>query len=124
MRLLLDTCVWRGAADALSRSGHDVRWIGDETEDPGDEAVLECARQEGRVLVTLDKDFGELAVLWGARHVGIVRIVQIRAADQGPVCHAAVTKYEDEIMNGAIVTVEPNRVRVRTSDNQTDSDAN
>jgi predicted nuclease of predicted toxin-antitoxin system len=35
----------------------------DWAKDPGDEEILTQAHREGRVLVTLDKDFGELAVV-------------------------------------------------------------
>jgi hypothetical protein len=42
------------------------------------------AHSDGRVLVTLDKDFGELAIMKGAPHAGIVRLVGIRARDLGP----------------------------------------
>ena len=29
MKVLLDTCVWGGAAGTLIAAGHDVRWMGD-----------------------------------------------------------------------------------------------
>ena len=43
----------------------------------GARATVRCAslRADGRVLVTLDKDFGELAILHGVAHAGIVRLV-------------------------------------------------
>lgn len=47
---------------ALAAAGHDVIWAGDWPSDPGDEEILDQAAAQGRVLVTLDKDFGELAV--------------------------------------------------------------
>ena len=59
MRLLLDTCVWGGACKDLRANGHDVVWAGEWPEDPGDEEILQRAYREERVLVTLDKDFGE-----------------------------------------------------------------
>jgi len=65
VKLLLDSCVWGGARADLQARGHDVVWCGDWEADPGDEAVLEAARVEGRILVTLDKDFGELAIVRG-----------------------------------------------------------
>lgn len=58
MRVLLDTCIWGGVRDALSDAGHDVVWTGDWEEDPGDDEIMGSAFAEGRVLVTLDKDFG------------------------------------------------------------------
>ena len=60
MRILLDTCVSGGARAEIASAGHDVLWTGDRGEDPGDEEILAQAHAEGRVLVTLDKDFGEL----------------------------------------------------------------
>ncbi len=51
MKLLLDTCIWGGAADALRMQGHDVVWSGDWDEDPGDEVILTTALAQGRVLI-------------------------------------------------------------------------
>ncbi len=62
MKVLLDTCVWGGTKGDLQVAGHDVLWIGDLAQDPGDEDILAQAHGEQRVLITLDKDFGELAV--------------------------------------------------------------
>ena len=60
MKLLRDTCIWGGAADVLRMSGHDVIRSGDWDEDPGDEKILAMALAQDRVLITLDKGFGEL----------------------------------------------------------------
>lgn len=54
MKLLLDTCVWGGAIEALEAAGHDVIWTGAWDVDPGDDDILARAHEEGRVLVTLD----------------------------------------------------------------------
>ncbi|MDH5537006.1 MAG: DUF5615 family PIN-like protein, partial [Betaproteobacteria bacterium] len=53
------------ARGALAAQGHDVVWTGDWNADPGDRAVMEVALREERGLVTLDKDFGALAVAFG-----------------------------------------------------------
>jgi predicted nuclease of predicted toxin-antitoxin system len=113
VKVLLDACVWGGARMPLTEAGHDVVWAGDCAEDPGDEAILARAGEEGRVLLTLDKDFGELAVVRGARHSGIVRIVGLAARDQGVVCLQVLASHGALLEAGAIVTVEPGRIRVR-----------
>ncbi len=113
MKVLLDTCVWGGAVANLRQAGHDVNWSGDWSEDPGDEEILAHAHSEGRVLVTLDKDFGELAVVHEQPHSGIIRLVGFAARAQGPICVAALGKYEQDLGEGALITVEPNKVRVR-----------
>jgi predicted nuclease of predicted toxin-antitoxin system len=114
VKVLLDACVWGGAADALSDAGHDVEWCGSWPEDPGDEEILRRAHTAGRVLATLDKDFGEIAVVRGVPHSDIVRLVEVRARDQGLVLNAVLARYGEELGAGSIVTVEPGRVRVRS----------
>lgn len=114
MKLLLDSCVWGKAVATLQALGHDVTWAGDWPTDPGDQEILLVAYREGRVLVTLDKDFGELAVALGQKHAGIVRLAGVSARDQGPTCAEVVERFAAELTAGAIVTVEPGRVRVRS----------
>jgi predicted nuclease of predicted toxin-antitoxin system len=113
VKLLLDTCVWGGARFALRDSGHDAVWAGEWAEDPGDEAILATALADGRILVTLDKDFGELAVVRGASHAGIVRIVGFAARDQASACALVIGLHREALAAGAIVTVEPGRIRIR-----------
>ena len=114
MKILLDTCVWGGAVELLVAEGHDVIWAGSWDSDPGDVAILEFAHAEGRILVTLDKDFGELAVLHGQRHCGIVRLVAWRAAEMGHICSSTIARYSTELAAGALVTVSPRSVRIRS----------
>jgi len=116
MRVLLDTCVWGGAAAELRAGGHDVVWAGDWAEDPGDDEILARAYAEHRVLVILDKDFGEMAILYGRPHSGIMRLVNIAARQQGAVCSHALTLHGEELLSGAIVTAEAGRLRIRPAD--------
>lgn len=113
MKLLLDTCVWGGAVGPLKAAGHDVVWAGDWPVDPGDDEILTLAHREDRILITLDKDFGELAVVRGQAHAGILRLVVLSASQQAPTCLLVLNRYGTELQSGAIVTVEPGRVRVR-----------
>ena len=101
------------ARDALTAAGHDVVWGGDWKEDPGDEAILALAFKEGRVLVTLDKDFGELAVLQGTTHRGILRLVNFRLGEQAPACLKILADYSEDLNKGALITAEPGRIRIR-----------
>ena len=64
----------------------------------------------------MDKDFGELAIVRGRPHRGIVRLVNLAARDQGLVCALVLERYGGELDRGAIVTVEPGRVRVRPAE--------
>jgi len=113
VRILLDTCVWGGVKQVLARAGHDVIWAGDWEQDPGDDEILAIAYSEGRILITLDKDFGELAVVFGQPHSGIVRLVNMSTKQQGEVCLEVLARYESNLLKGALITAERDRVRVR-----------
>ncbi|MBI2392261.1 MAG: DUF5615 family PIN-like protein [Deltaproteobacteria bacterium] len=60
MRLLANENFPRQAVEALRAAGHDVAWVVEGTPSVEDRSVLQQAVAEERVLVTLDKDFGEL----------------------------------------------------------------
>jgi predicted nuclease of predicted toxin-antitoxin system len=93
--------------------GHDVIWAGDWPEDPGDDEILARAHREARILVTLDKDFGELAIVHDTLHSGILRLVDVAARQQAPVCQQVLALHAKELSLGAIVTAEPGRLRFR-----------
>lgn len=116
MKLLLDTCVWGGVQTELVAAGYDVVWNGDWSEDPGDEDILTTAYSESRILITLDKDFGELAIVRGTPHCGILRLVNLSTRQQAAVCLRVIELYGNELTSGAIVTAELGRVRIRPPD--------
>ncbi|MFZ5911561.1 MAG: DUF5615 family PIN-like protein [Chloroflexota bacterium] len=113
MKILLDTCVWGGVRHVLESVGHGVIWTGEWDQDPGDEEILSFAYREGRILVTLDKDFGELAVVHGLPHAGIVRLVNLSTRQQGEICLQVLSRYENSLEKGALITAEWDRVRIR-----------
>jgi len=116
VKVLLDACVWGGAAGVLKDAGHDVEAVASWPADPGDEAILARAFEGSQVVVTLDKDFGELAIVRTVPHHGIVRLVALSAEAQGPAAVAALARYGADLARGAVVTVEPGRVRIRPAD--------
>jgi predicted nuclease of predicted toxin-antitoxin system len=111
--MLLDGCVWGKAAEQLRQAGHDVVWVGDWTEDPGDDAILAAAFAGERVFVTIDKDFGELVVHRGLPNHGVLRIVNFSARQHGDVCLAVLAAHGAELEAGALITASPGRVRIR-----------
>ncbi|MEG4113236.1 MULTISPECIES: DUF5615 family PIN-like protein [unclassified Microcoleus] len=68
---------------------------------------------DGRILVTLDKDFGELAIVRGVPHCGIIRLVNLAARQQAEVCLQAIALHGQELQSGAIITAELGRLRIR-----------
>lgn len=73
--LLLDQMLDEEVAEALRDLGHDVVRVSEVgLEGADDEAVLERAVREARVLLTLDEHFGDWTVLPLSHHPGVVRI--------------------------------------------------
>ena len=116
MKLLLDSCVWGGVLQSLREAGHNVVWCGEWDRDPGDAEILAHVYREERILVTLDKDFGELALARGMPHAGIIRLVGFPARQQAIACIRVLALHGLELQQGAIVTAEPGRLRIRTPD--------
>ena len=65
-------------------------------------------------MITLDKDFGELAVGRSQAHSGVVRLVGIAAHSQGSACVRVLRDFGEELAGGALLTVETGRIRIRT----------
>ncbi|HWW60416.1 MAG TPA: DUF5615 family PIN-like protein [Thermoanaerobaculia bacterium] len=116
MRLLFDACMWGGAVQALRAAGHDVVWVDEWERDPGDAAILSACADERRVLVTLDKDFGELAIKHRLPHSGIIRIVEDSVWEHAALCQRALDECGADLSLGAIVVVELGRIRSRLPD--------
>ena len=111
MRLLLDSCVWGPAQHESEEARHDAVWTGEWNCDPGDEVNLARTIAEQPTQVTLDKDFGEFVIVHGAAHSGIVRLVGFPARCQASNCKQVLFRYEPKLLAGALITVDPGRVR-------------
>ncbi len=72
MNFIVDECTGPKVAEWLRGEGHDVLSIFDA--DPGldDEKILERAFAENRILLTADKDFGDLIFREKQPHHGVV----------------------------------------------------
>ena len=61
MQLLANENMPRLTVEALRAAGHDVVWARTDMAGSGDEEILSRAQTDGRILLTPDKDFGDLA---------------------------------------------------------------
>lgn len=116
MRFLLDCCAAsRTLHAALSDLGHDVLSANDGYSGVSDEALLALAHREARVLVTEDKDFGELVFLRRLPHPCIVRLVGLNAVEKADAMQNLVDRHGAAMREGTIVVVSARRVRIRSS---------
>jgi hypothetical protein len=104
-----------GAAVAMLRSaGHDIVWVRTAAPGSSDPEVLDWAARESRILLTFDKDFGELArrsALPGGCGVVLFRIPMPTPGDAGTRLAKLITARDD--WAGHFSVVEPARVRMR-----------
>ena len=117
MKFLLDACAAsRALHEALVELGHDVLSAWEGYARATDEALLALAYQEGRVLVTEDKDFGELVFLRRQPHPCIVRLVELRVAETVEAMRHLIELHGDAMREGAIIVVTERRVRIRSAE--------
>jgi len=98
---------------ALRTAGHEVIAIAEIAKGASDEAIMERAFSEGRVLISEDADFGELLYARGRPSAGVIFVKfdsRARRAKPGAVVEA-VAKLGERLRNGFAV-IEPGRVRV------------
>jgi predicted nuclease of predicted toxin-antitoxin system len=72
MRFLVDECVGPYVVQWLRENNYDAISAFEDCRGWDDERILEKARSEGRVVVTLDKDFGEMVFRMRLPHCGII----------------------------------------------------
>ena len=116
MKLLLDAGLPRSAAALLRESGLDAVHVSEvgRSDDP-DAELLRLARDNSQVLVTLDADFHALLALSGASSPSAVRIRRegLDASEIAVLIQAVVWRCHDDLMRGAVVSVQERRLAVR-----------
>ena len=115
MRFLVDTCAGRRLAEWLRVAGHEVARVTDAGPDPGDAAILGRAMTEGRILITMDKDFGALVHQAGLGHAGIVRLPHTTVAERIELMRHLLASHAEADLVGAVVTIRGTRIRIQSS---------
>ena len=113
MRILANENVPGDAVKALRARRHDVTWIREASPGAADDAVLQLALEESRVLLTFDKDFGELVFRSAvAGRVGVILCRFVMAApDVVAERIVAVLEARDD-WPGMFSVIEDDRIRM------------
>jgi predicted nuclease of predicted toxin-antitoxin system len=114
VRWLADECVDAPLVAALRRAGHDVFYIAESAAASTDAVIIKQAHDEGRLLLTEDRDFGELTFRWGRASSGVVllRLEQANHLRKWERLAAAIQRFGDSMM-GRFTVVEEARFRSR-----------
>jgi predicted nuclease of predicted toxin-antitoxin system len=105
MRFITDECVGPSVAEWLREQGHDVFSVFDQAKGISDDMVIAKAYEEKRILVTVDKDFGEMIYRRKMSHCGIVllRLDDERSSVKIAVLERLLNQYADRIHDQFIV---------------------
>jgi len=106
MKFLIDESVEKAIVDWLRDRKYDVIYIAESSPAITDEDVIELANSESRILITNDKDFGELIFRQGKITQGIILI---RAANEEPLNKVRLVK---EVLEKAKNKLERNFIVV------------
>ncbi len=117
MRFLFDQSTDRRLAPYLRRLGHDVTIVAvDHPPGTPDFQVLTIAHQEQRILVTEDRDFGELVFRRGRPHSGIIylRLQPMELDEKLDRLDRVLRHYGDRLEQ--FIVVSAHRIRIRDAE--------
>jgi predicted nuclease of predicted toxin-antitoxin system len=97
----------------LNERGHDVLSASDSDPFATDETLLALAYREQRVLITEDKDYGELVFVRRLQHPCIVRFVDMQVSEKVSAMLELIEHNSDAMREGTLVVVTQSRVRIR-----------
>ncbi len=115
-KILLDQGLPRTAAGLLREIGWDVQHVRERgMSQAEDVAIIELARQEQRVVVTLDADFHALLAVSGAKGPSVVRVRSegLKAVQIAALLQRVFAVAGHELGHGAMVTVLDEKIRIK-----------
>ena len=114
MTFLADEGVDRQIVERLRLDGHQVAYIAEMSPGIEDDVVLMESRISASVLITADKDFGELVFRKRQASTGVVliRLWGLSSAAKAAVVSGAIQKHGEELA-GAFAVLSPGNIRIR-----------
>ena len=116
MNILADESVEWPIVDRLRADTHSVLYVAEFDSGLDDETVLHRANQGGSLLITADRDFGELVFRLGWVHAGVVliRLAGLSLEAKARTVSSVLANRGDELLS-AFTVIAPGRVRIRRS---------
>lgn len=114
VKFLVDVGVGKKVERWLANQGYDVTSVRDINPYLPDKEILKMAVSEKRMVVTMDKDFGELIYNSGLFHGGVLllRLDDAKSDDKVKIVENILTKYADKLPNKFCV-YKDGRLRIR-----------
>lgn len=111
MRFLIDECAGKRLANLLEKEGYDVLFAGDAMPSASDEEIIKKCEEDDRILVTDDKDFGELVFRLGRPIKGVILLRIITTPEIRLEAILRLLKNYD--VKNKFIVLQENAVRIR-----------
>jgi predicted nuclease of predicted toxin-antitoxin system len=114
MKFLADENMDVAIVDRLRQDGHQVWYVAEMESGIPDDEVLALANREGAILITADKDFGELVFRLRYLTTGII-LIRLAGLSTSAKCDIiAITILEHELeLFSAFAVLAPTSIRIR-----------
>jgi len=115
MKIAADECVAWEIVARLRQDGHDVVYVAEISPGIEDEEVLILAAQDDILLLTADKDFGELAFRQGMIRRGILlyRLSELSNLEKASLIAKVIAEHGDELLKFfSVLTEKSLRIRM------------
>jgi predicted nuclease of predicted toxin-antitoxin system len=108
MKFLVDECVGLSVANWLKEEGYDAISVYDISAGISDDEVLQKAFSENRILITCDKDFGEMIFKKKMQHSGIIllRLENEKPSHKSSILKNLLEHYAQDLFGNFIVVGE------------------
>jgi predicted nuclease of predicted toxin-antitoxin system len=112
MRFLVDECTGKKFASLLEREGYNVLFVGDILPSASDSEIIRRADEDNRILITDDKDFGNLVFRLEKPAQGVVLLRMGVNPEKRVRTLLNVLKAHD--LNGKFIVLKEDSIRIRT----------
>jgi predicted nuclease of predicted toxin-antitoxin system len=114
MRLIADEGLDKPIVHVLRNADFDVLYILETNQGADDDLILATANSQQRILLTQDKDFGELVFRLQRAHYGVIliRLEGFAPALKAQIVLDAMKTHKEELINSFTV-IQPNAIRIR-----------
>ena len=114
MKFVADENIDHQIIDFFRQDGHDVLSVAEMYPGISDDEVLDSANRDSALLLTSDRDFGELVFRQRRITSGVIliRLAGLSSKRKADIVLSAIRQYEKELQN-AFAVIGPGAIRIR-----------
>ena len=111
LRFLVDECTGKRLSTLLKKEGYDVLFVGDVIKSASDEEIIKRCEKEKRILITDDKDFGELVFRLGRPTQGVILLrIDVNPQKRYEILSNLFKNYK---INKKFIVIKKDSLRIR-----------